>query len=100
MPDSWNNVPYKNSVVEQDPSPEEEAGLGFIQGATDFPSVKAVWVTSDPEPRMTRVAQNPFMTKDLWSTPENSVQCWSACRLVFRNTHGEELEPSIERVII
>ena len=36
-------------------------------------------MTSNEQPRTTRVAQNPFMTKDL-STPESSEKDWSPCR--------------------
>ena len=81
MPPIWKDKEYDDIPIVQDARPAEHYVEAYLQGTSDIPTFRVVWITSmGTMSRSKVVSPNRFGDPKLWKTPDEHPEFWEPCR--------------------
>ena len=81
VPSVWKDKEYDDIPIVQDARPAEHYVEAYLQGTTDIPTFRVVWITSmGTMPRSKVVSPNRFGESKLWKTPDEDPEFWKPCK--------------------
>ena len=81
IPSVWKDKEYDDIPIVQEARPAEHYVEAYLQGTSDVPTFRVVWVTSmGTIPRSKTVSPNRFGESKLWKTPDEDPEFWEPCK--------------------
>ena len=81
VPSVWKDKEYDDIPIVQDARPAEHYVEAYLQGTSDIPTFRVVWITSmGTTSRSKVVSPNRFGDAKLWKTPDEDPGFWEPCR--------------------
>ena len=81
VPPIWKDKEYDDIPIVQDARPAEHYVEAYLQGTSDIPTFRVVWITSmGTMSRSKVVSPNRFGDLKLWKTPDEDPEFWEPCR--------------------
>ena len=81
VPPTWKDKEYDDIPIVQDARPADHYVEAYLQGTSDIPTFRVVWITSmGTMPRSKLVSPNRFGDSKLWKTPDEEPEFWEPCK--------------------
>ena len=81
IPSVWKDKEYDDIPIVQEARPAEHYVEAYLQGTSDVPTFRVVWVTSTGTiPRPKTVSPNRFGESKLWKTLDEDPEFWEPCK--------------------
>ena len=81
VPSAWKDKEYDDIPIVQDAKPADHYVEAYLQGATEIPTFRVVWITSmGTMGRPKRISPNRFGEFKLWKTPAEEPEFWEPCK--------------------
>ena len=82
VPPTWKDKDYDDIPIVQDARPADHYVEAYLQGTSDIPTFRVVWITSmGTLSRSKMVSPNRFGDSKLWKTPDEEPGFWEPCQL-------------------
>ena len=82
VPPTWKDKEYDDIPIVQDARPADHYVEAYVQGTSDIPTFRVVWITSmGTLSRSNMVSPNRFGDSKLWKTPDEEPGFWEPCKL-------------------
>ena len=81
VPPTWKDKEYDDIPIVQDARPADHYVEAYLQGTSDIPTFRVVWITSmGTMSRSKLVSPNRFGDSKLWKTPDEEPEFWEPCK--------------------
>ena len=81
VPPTWKDKEYDDIPIVQDARPADHYVEAYLQGTSDIPTFRVVWITSmGTMSRSKLVSPNRFGDPKLWKTPDEEPGFWEPCQ--------------------
>ena len=81
VPPTWKDKEYDDIPIVQDARPADHYVEAYLQGTSDIPTFRVVWITSmGTMSRSKLVSPNRFGDSKLWKTPDEEPKFWEPCK--------------------
>ena len=81
VPSAWKDKEYDDIPIVQDAKPADHYVEAYLQGATEIPTFRVVWIASmGTMGRPKRISPNRFGEFKLWKTPAEEPEFWEPCK--------------------
>ena len=82
VPPNWKDKEYDDIPIVQDARPADHYVEAYLQGTSDIPTFRVIWITSNGTTSRTKlVSPNRFGDPKLWKTPEEDPEFWEPCKI-------------------